>query len=101
MEQYQINLEEIENYKTQGTIIKSKEKNYLKWRKTNKVFFHTGKTKKNSKKTKKKHITCMQNGQGKLLTTNSNILKECKKYFQTLYTKHTHMRKLKIFFWKT
>lgn len=47
---------------------------------------------------KKKHITCMQNGQGKLLTTNSNILKECKKYFQTLYTKHTHMRKLKVFF---
>ena len=93
MEQYQINLEEIENYNTQGTIIKSKEKNYLKWRKTNKVFFHTGK--------KKQHITCMQNGQGKLLTTNSNILKECKKYFQTLYTKHTHMRKLKIFFWKT
>ena len=52
MEQYQINLEEIENYNTQGTIIKSKEKNYLKWRKTNKVFFHTGKTKKNSKKKK-------------------------------------------------
>ena len=47
---------------------------------------------------KKKHITCMQNGQGKLLTTNSNILRECKKYFQTLYTKHTHMRKLKVFF---
>lgn len=49
MEQYQINLEKIENYKTQGTIIKSKEKNYLKWRKTNKVFIHTGK--KNPKKT--------------------------------------------------
>lgn len=30
IEQYQINLEEIENYNTQGTIIKSKEKNYLK-----------------------------------------------------------------------
>ena len=42
----------------------------------------------------------MQNGQGKLLTTNSNILKECKKYFQTLYTKHTHMRKLKNFLLK-
>ena len=50
------------------------------------------------RKKKKQHITCMQNGQGKLLTTNSNILKECKKYFQTLYTKHTHMRKLKIFY---
>ena len=35
----------------------------------------------------KKHIVCLQNDKGKLLTLNSNILKECKNYFYTLYTK--------------
>ena len=34
-EQYQINLEEIENYKTQGTTITCNEKNILNEKKTN------------------------------------------------------------------
>ena len=41
--------------------------------------------KKNKKKIKK-HIKSLQNQQGKILTTNSEIL-ECKNYFQNLYTK--------------
>ena len=38
-EQYQINLEEIENYKTQGTTITCKEKNILNEKKQTKCFF--------------------------------------------------------------
>lgn len=81
-EQYQINLEEIENYKTQGTTITCKEKNILNEKKRTKCFFIQEKQKQI-----KKHIACLQNDMGKLLTLNSNILKECKNYFQTLYTK--------------
>ena len=43
--------------------------------------------KKNKKIKNKKHIKSLQNQQGKILTTNSEILEECKNYFQNLYTK--------------
>ena len=63
IEKYQIDLEKIENYKTQGTII-SKEKIILNEEKPTKYFFIQ------EKKINKKHITCLQNEQGKLLTAN-------------------------------
>ena len=69
-EQYQINLEEIENYKTQGTTITCKVKNILNEKKQTKCFFIQEKQKQT-----KKHIACLQNDTGKLLTLNSNILK--------------------------
>ena len=69
-EQYQINLEEIENYKTQGTTITCKEKNILNEKKQTKCFVIQEKQKQI-----KKHIACLQNDTGKLLTLNSNILK--------------------------
>ena len=92
IEQYQINLEEIENYKKQGTTIRSKENIILNEEKPTKYFFIQEKT-----KAYKKHITCIQNEQGELLTTNSNTLKECKNYFQTLYTKHNTCEKTQNF----
>ena len=64
IEKYQIDLEKIENCKTQGTIITSKEKIILNEEKPTKYFFIQ------EKKINKKHITCLQNEQGKLLTAN-------------------------------
>ena len=51
---------------------------------------------KKNKKKNKKHIKSLQNQQGKILTTNSKILEECKNYFQNLYKKH--VKKLKTYF---
>ena len=42
---------------------------------------------KKNKNKSKKHIRSLQKQQGKILTTNSEILHECKNYFQNLYTK--------------
>ena len=52
--------------------------------------------KNKKKKNNKKHIKSLQNQQGKILTTNSEILEECKNYFQNLYKKH--VKKLKTYF---
>ena len=49
--------------------------------------------KKNKKKIKK-HIKSLQNQQGKILTTNSEILEECKNYFQNLYKKREKTQNL-------
>ena len=68
IEQYQQNLEDIENYETQGTIIRNKEKLILNEEKPAKYLFVQEKEKQN-----KKHITFLQNEKGKLLKTNSNI----------------------------
>ena len=68
IEQYQQNLEDIENYETQGTIIRNKEKLILNEEKPAKYLFVLEKQKQN-----KKHITFLQNEKGKLLKTNSNI----------------------------
>ena len=74
-------MQDIHNYKIHGTIIRSKEK-ILNEEKQTKYFFIQEKQKKI-----KKHIKSLQNQQGKILTTNSEILEECKNYFQNLYTK--------------
>ena len=74
-------MQDIDNYKIHGTIIRSKEKIILNEEKPTKYFFIQEKQKKI-----KKHIKSLQNQHGKILTTNSEIL-ECKNYFQNLYTK--------------
>ena len=79
---YQQQIDEIDNYKNRGTIIRSKEKIVLNEEKPTKYFFSQEKQKQN-----KKHITCLKNDTGKLLKKNSEILKECTKFYQTLYTK--------------
>ena len=78
----EIELEETENYKKQGTVISSKEKIILNEEKSTKYFFLQEKQKQ-----KKKQITLLENEQGKSITKTSDILKECTNYYQKLYTK--------------
>ena len=84
-------MQDIDNYKIHGTIIRRKEKIILNEEKQTKYFFIQEKQKKI-----KKHIKSLQNQHGKILTTNSEILEECKNYFQNLYKKH--VKKLKTYF---
>ena len=85
-------MQDIDNYKIHGTIIRRKEKIILNEEKQTKYFFIQEKQKNKNKK----HIKSLQNQQGKILTTNSKILEECKNYFQNLYKKH--VKKLKTYF---
>ena len=64
IEKYQQSLDEINNYKIQGTIIKSKEKLILEEEKPTKFFFLQEKQKQN-----KKTIKNIRNEKGKLLQT--------------------------------
>ena len=80
-------LDDIENYKIHSTIIRSKiilndEE------KPNKYFFI---------QEKKRHIKSSQNQQGKILTTNSEILKECKNHTKLIH-KTKHAKQLRIYF---
>ena len=81
IEKYQQTLDEINNYKIQGTIIKSKEKHILEEEKSTKFFFLQEKQKQNKK------IKNIQNEKGKLFQTNSEILHECKRFYQTYMKK--------------
>lgn len=73
-------LDNIENYKSQGTIIRSKQQTILNEEKPSKFFFLQEKQKQN-----KKHIKLLLNEQGKLLKEQNEILQECQNYFQALY----------------
>lgn len=73
-------LDNIENYKSQGTIIRSKQQTILNEEKPSKFFFLQEKQKQN-----KKHIKLLLNEQGKLLKEQNEILQECQNYFQVLY----------------
>ena len=75
IEKYQQTLDEINNYKVQGKIIKSKEKLILEEEKPAKFFFLQEKQKQN-KKTKN-----IRNEMGKLFQTNSEILHESKRFY--------------------
>ena len=82
IEENQTELEDIDNYKTHGTIIRSKEKLILNEEKPTKYFYLQKKQKQN-----KKQIKYLKNKEGKILATDSEILQECKNFFQKLYTK--------------
>ena len=88
IEENQTELEDIDNYNIHRTIIKSKEKIILNEEKPTKYFFLQDKQKQI-----KKHIKTPKNKQGKILTTDSEILQECKNYFQNLYTKQNTCEK--------
>ena len=77
---YQQELNEIENYKTEGTIIRSKEKVRLNEEKPTKYFYTQEK-----KTTKNKNITTLIDEKGNILQKNTDILNECKNYYQKLY----------------
>ena len=76
----------IENYKTQGTIIRSKEMSILNEGKPSKYFYQIE---------KQKQINQLQNEQNKLLTTNLEILKEWQKFYQKLHNKQKNCLKTK------
>ena len=77
---YQQELNEIENYKTEGTIIRSKEKVSLNEEKPTKYFYTQEK-----KTTKNKNITTLIDEKGNIFQKNTDILNECKNYYQKLY----------------
>ena len=80
---WQKELEDIENYKIQGSIIRSKEKIIINQEKPNKYFFQIEKQKQT-----KKHITKLKDEQNSY-ETSFQILNHCKNYYQQLYTKIT------------
>ena len=77
---YQQELNEIENYKTEGTVIRSKEKVILNEEKPTKYFY----TQEKQNKTKK-NITTLIDEKWNILQKNTDILNECKNYYQKLY----------------
>ena len=81
IEQWQRSIEDIENYKAQGTIIRSKERAIVNEEKPTKYFYQQERQNQ-AKKTNK--ITPKRK---KLNTTNLEILKECQKFDQKLYNK--------------
>ena len=84
IEECEQKLEKIENYKTQGKIIRSKEKIILRKEKPTKYFF----SQKTKQKQNKKQITHLQNKEGQIFKTTSKILKEFKNFYHNLYKKH-------------
>ena len=83
LNKYQQELNDIENYKTEGTIIRSKEKVILNEEKPTK-YFHA----QEKQKQKKKNITTLIDEQGNTLQKNTEILNECENFYQKLYTNH-------------
>ena len=66
---YQQELNDIENYKNEGTIIRSKEKTILNEEKPTKYFYS-----KEKQKQTKKHLTRLLDDKGKVLLKNTEIL---------------------------
>ena len=82
-ENWQNQINDIENYKTQGTIIRSKEMTIINEERPNKYFYL-----KEQQKQAKKHIKQLQNEKkNEILTTNTEILKECSQFYKNLYSK--------------
>ena len=77
-------LEDIQNYKKQGTIIRSKEKSILEQEQPNKHFFKQEKSQQKKKTITELEIT--KNNKTNIITENFDILKECKQYYTNLYT---------------
>ena len=77
--------EDIENYKTTGSIIRSKEKLIVEQEKPNKFFYDQEKQKQKQKTIKK--LQKQQNNETITITNGFEILKHCKQFYSTLYTK--------------
>ena len=87
IQNWQKKIDSIENYKKQGTIIRSKETQILNEEIPNKFFFQ-----QEQQKQSKKQITQLQNNKKENLTINCKILKECQKFYQTLYEKQNNCK---------
>ena len=78
-------LQDIDNYKISGSIIRSKEKMILEQEKPNKFFFDQEKQKQKQKTIKQ--LQTIENDKIITLTNDFQILNYCKKFFSDLYTK--------------
>ena len=78
-------LQDIDNYKISGSIIRSKEKMILEQEKPNKFLFDQEKQKQKQKTIKQLQTT--ENDKIITLTNDFQILNYCKKVFSLLYTK--------------
>lgn len=76
IEKWQRSIENLENYKTKGTVIRSKGRFIVIEEKPTKYFYQQEKQKQAKKQIKK-----FQNEQNKLPTTNPDILKECQNFY--------------------
>ena len=84
IDNWQNQINDIENYKTQGTIIRSKKMtiiNVINEETPNKYSYL-----QEQQKQAKKNIKQLQNEKNKIIKTNSEILKECSLFYQTLYS---------------
>ena len=84
---WQKKIDDIENYRKQGTIIRSKETQIANEEILNKFFFQ-----QEQQKQSKKQITQLQNNKNQLLTSNSKVLKESQKYYQSLNEKQNNCK---------
>ena len=84
---WQNKIDDIENYKKQVTIIRSKETTIINEETPNKLFFQ-----EEQQKQRKKQITQLQNNQNKILTKNIDILQEWQNFYQTLYKKQSNCK---------
>ena len=73
-----------DKYKTQGAIIRIKEKLILIEEKPTKYFFQQQQQQK--QKLNKRYIKCSKI-KGKILEKNTEILEECKNFYEILYKK--------------
>ena len=78
---WQEQLLELENYRAQGTVTRSKEKIIIKEEKPSKFFYSQEKQKQIKKQIKK-----LQKGD-KIITSEFEILQQCHDYYQKLYKK--------------
>ena len=79
IDNWQKALNDIDHYKVQGPIIRSKEKIIINEEKPTKYFYQ-------QEKQTKKHINYLQNESNIILKSNFKILKECKNFYQQLHT---------------
>ena len=84
IKKYEIELEDIENYKKQGTVIISKENIILNKEKPTKYFF-----------LQEKQITILGNEQGKFLTKTSDIWKNAQITIKNYTPNQKHVRQLR------
>ena len=79
---------QIENYKHEGTVIRSKEKIILNEEKPTKFFYSLEKQKQ-----RKENITKLKDENDKTFKKSNDILNECTNYYQKLYNKQKTCQK--------
>ena len=87
IQNWQNQIDDIENYQKMGSVIRSKEKLIVNEEIPNKFFYQTEKINQT-----KKQIITLQNEQNKTLGNNHEILKECHNYYQQLYKKQNNCK---------